>query len=229
MNPLLRTLTILLAFSFIAGGLFCHAAPPLPDGDALLDRSLAQLDHARTIQAVIRVTNSNGRPGSAVILRYQGENAPDGTAVRGRMTTTPVGAAPDTAHGLSPQISLNDGRDGYVMDPARKTYEKERLGADRFTGLFRSGLVKLRRQGITLTTSRTVWHGRPSYLLQGSQGGYGLRAVVAQDTSALEEFRGSGRNGTYSDMVVTSLRLNAPLPAGVFQKPGADYREERQP
>jgi len=229
MNPLLRTLAVLLALSSAGAGLPCRAAPPLPNGDSLLDRSLAQLDHARTIQAVIRVVNSNDRPGSAVILRYQGENAPDGTAARGRMTTTPVGAAPDTAHGLSPQVSLNDGRDGYVIDPARKTYEKERLGADRFTGLFRSGLVKLRRQGITLTTARIVWHGRPSYLLQGSRGGYALRAVVAQGTSELEEFRGSGQNGTYSDMVVTSLRLNAPLPAGIFQKPGAEYRQERQP
>ena len=215
------TFCALLALACAGAAFPCPAAPPPPNGDALLDRSLAVLDHARTIQAVIRVVNSNDPPGSATLLRYQGENAPDGTAARGRLTAT--------TRGPSQQVTLNDGRDVYVIEPARKTYQKARSGHDRFTDLFRVGLGRLRRQGVRLTASRTVWHGRPSYLLQGSRGGYGLRAVVAQGTSELEEFRGSGRNGTYSDMVVTSLRLNGPLPAGVFQKPGAEYRQEGQP
>ena len=170
----------------------------------------------------MQIHNSNDLPGKARVLRFQVENAPGGLTSRSRIVTT-------GGRGNLP-IELDDGQYGYVIDPARKTYQREPLGADRFSDLFRVGLDRLRRQGVMLTTSRTLWHGRPSYLLQGSHGEYALRAVVSQDTSELEDFRGSGQNGRkFSEMSVISLRLNAPLPPGTFQKPGADYRQGSVP
>lgn len=195
MNPLLRTLTC------PAGALLRRGRPPLPplpDGDALLDHSLALFDHAKTIQAVIRVVNSNDRPGGHPALPGRERARRHG------------GARPQPAD----QLERRPGR--LRHGPGAE---------DLREGAARPGQV----HGLVPRRPRPAPAPGHHALLQGSRVGYALRAVVAQDTSALEEFRGSGRNGTYSDMVVTSLRLNAPLPAGVFQKPGADYREERQP
>lgn len=217
-----RPFTVLLTLSLAAVGLPSRAAPSLPNGDVLLDRALDLFDHAQTIQVTVKVHNSDDQAGMARVVRFQVENAPGGLTRRSRIVTTGGSG--------NPPIELDDGQYAYIIDPARKTYQRERLGADRFSDLFRVGLDRLRRQGVMLTTSRTLWHGRPSYLLQGSHGEYALRAVVSQDTSELEDFRGSGQNGRkFSEMSVISLRLNSPLPPGTFQKPGADYRQGSVP
>lgn len=209
---------VLLTLSLAVIGLPSLAAPALSSGDVLLNQALDIFDQAQTIQAAVEVHDSNDRPGTARVLRFQVENAPGGLTRRSRIVTT-------GGSGSLP-IELDDGQYGYIIDSARKTYQREQLGADRFSDLFRIALGRLRRQGVTLTASRTLWHGRPSYLLQGSHGGYALRAVVSEDTTELEDFRGSGQNGRkFAEMSVISLRLNVPFPPDTFQKPGADYRQ----
>ena len=228
MNSTLLTLAALLALPFIAGGPPCHAAPPQPDGDALLDRSLAVFDHAKTLQATVTVkANRDGAAGSTVI-RASVENAPDGSIARCRLVTTSThGNVVDPALlGEGQSVMLEDSQWSYQIDPARKTYRKFKSGRDHYSSLFRGVVAACRKHHLRLTATPSSWQGEPATLLQGAADGVTMRAVVSRGDLHLEKLSATTASGiTVADMTLTDLRLDAPLPPTLFQKPGADYKQ----
>lgn len=200
------------------------AARPLPSGTSILEESLDNYDHAKTIQGTVTLRGDQDGTPTKTVMAVQVSNRPSGQVAHERVEiTTDDSTLPGNIAGGGSLVYVYNGQTLYTLYPVLKQFTAQQ-GADRFSSLFRSMIRRYLAAGGTVTARYARVSGETVIVLTGTARGIAMSAVISHSDRVLQSLTLTAPNKRrLVTMTVTNLRLNKPLPPALSWEPPADY------
>lgn len=212
--------TAIAAVAILAGQV-AHAQNPAVV--ALLKRSMAHYDSAKSFQGLMQITKKQGASDLVISMDIKAENDAKGSILRstfavGREITGPAGRQKQD------QLMVDDGKSVFVVEPANKRYSVQPHRADHLSKVFQLAITNAGKEGGDLAIGERKVEGRTCYALTGTRAGSNVLILIDKASLDLKVLTMQS-SGTVTKLTLTRQAFNQPIPAATFAySPPKDFQ-----